>query len=192
MKKKFIPISPAHLIDTIIVFSILLISLIAIIIFDFLSAFSEVWVLYLCLGVYLICIFVAFCISYRGCFVVKIDGNIIESIFFKRIYCKMTFDDAQYISFLKSSNYGIDIFAKYIVLSNEPICKKNIALTFQVKKQIVIRVSSKNYAKIKTLLPQKVASHLPMDFKTFQNWVLKHEIHLLKQNDGEFLLRYQF
>ena len=192
MKKGIIPISPSHLIDTIIIFGMLLMGLIAIIVVDLIFAFPEIWVFYLCWVIFFSIILLVSCLSYRGSFVVKIKDNVVESGLLTKIFCRMSFKDVPYVSFLNSFNYGFDVFAKYIVLSNEPICQKNIALTFHTKKQIVIRVSSKNYTKIKTLLPQTISAHLPTSFKNFQDWVLKHEIHLLKQNDGEFLLRYQF
>ena len=192
MKKRLIPVSPPHLIDTIIISLMLLISIVFIIIFHIRIRDSYFWAFYISWAVFAIILSGVAVLSYRGIIVTKIDNIKIASSLLKKKCCEMNFQDIQYVSFVSSFNYGLDIKASYIVLSNEPIKGKNLAVSFSPKTQIVIRVSSKNYPMVKEwLLPLPIQQHLPYDFKRFQEGIYRnHNAVNLKKVENEFKIVY--
>lgn len=190
MKKATIPISPAHFIDFIVLVLILFISLVFIIVFDFQSSSSEYWMFYLCWLGYLIFIILPFCLSYRGMMMVTITDEYIQSSFFFKKCCKLSFDEIRYVRFVKSYNYGADIRAVYIVISNELIKGKHLAITFNPKKQIVIRVTSRNYPQVKQMLtPLQLLIPFPKNFDVLKKIALNADDALScphpSKNDGK-------
>ena len=105
----------------------------------------------------------------------------------KKRYCGLHYQDIKHVLLVKSKNYGFDTKAGYIVLSNEPIEGKNLALSFKPTTQIVIRVSSKNYSWIRdSLSPLSIQEYLPDQFKAFQTMVMKYNVNLIKNQDDCF------
>ena len=187
MKKRLIPVSPPHLLDTIVIASVLLISLLAIVIANVVFKDWLFWPFYLSWGVFAICLSVAFAISYRGVIVTRIDELKASSFFINAKCYEINFQDVKYISFVTSANYGLDTNAVYIVLSNEKIKGKNLALSFSPKKQIVIRLSSKNYLWVRNILQAlSIQKYMPEHFKDFLQIVRRNHIHL-KNVDGEII-----
>ena len=84
--------------------------------------------------------------------IVTVYDEYIKSNFLTKTCCLFLLEDIRYARVVKSHNYGIDTRAVYIVLSKEPIEGKNLAVSFDPRKQIVIRVTSQNYLKIKQKL----------------------------------------
>lgn len=181
MKKRSTPVSPPHLIDTIIISLILLISIVAIIICHIIIRDSYFWAFYLCWGVFAIILSGVAVLSYRGIMVTKIDDTKITSFFLKKKCCEINLQDIQYISFVNSVNYGLDTKAGYIILSEFPISGKNLALSFVPKTQIVIRVSSKNYSWVrKSLHPLSIQKYLPNSFSEFHKTIHRHNMNFVK------------
>ena len=71
MRRNVFPVSPPHLIDTIIMFCILVCGLGVIIFYHIFSPFPYYWTLYIAWGGIFLIIFLTFCLSYRGVFVVR-------------------------------------------------------------------------------------------------------------------------
>ncbi len=189
---KRIPVSPPHLIDAIVLATVLFASLIAIVGYHITLFFADApddfyWSLYLCWGVYFCVLGIVTLLTYRGIMVAKLHESYAESLLLKKRCCRLNFEEVQYVSFMRSANYGKDAHAGYIVLSAEPISGKSIALSFHVKTQIVIRVSSKNYTTVKDLLkPLQIEPYLPNGFKSFQESIFDRQIHLKKQNEKDW------
>lgn len=188
MKNKFIPVSPAHLIDSIIITLMLLVSIIVIVAFHIATQDLYFLAFYFSWFIFAVCLFAAMGISYRGMIIVKMGTSKIESFLLKKRYCGLHYQDIKHVLLVKSKNYGFDTKAGYIVLSNEPIEGKNLALSFKPTTQIVIRVSSKNYSWIRdSLSPLSIQEYLPDQFKAFQTMVMKYNVNLIKNQDDCFL-----
>ena len=148
-------VSPAHVINTVIIFALCLFSLIGILIFctwcffginldkkDFNIAFISLITAWL---VYSIVIFIVAFSTRKGLAVVRIYKDTVETKILNKSMCKLKWEDIEYIYFVKSYNYGADVSPVYAVLSKEKIEKKeNLALTYDVKNHIVVRITRKN------------------------------------------------
>ena len=117
--------------------------------------------------------------TFPACYIHEIDRNRPLQ------YTQLDFQDVQYVSLVSSYNYGLDINSAYIVLSKEEIKGKHLASTFSPKKQIVIRVSRKNYSWLKNALqPLSIQNYMLGRFEDFRQMVIKGNINL-KRGDGE-------
>lgn len=190
MNKKnllFIPVSPSRLISTLSMALILLTVMTFCIVYQFITPFPYYWIFYLCLAVYALIFFGAFAISYRGHFIAEIGSFDIKTVFMRKVCCFFKYDDIKYARFTKSTNYGFDLNAIYLVLSNEPIKGDNLAISFNPKTQIVIRITSKNQLKIKavlTMLSLEIFNH--SDFELFFKRIKRQSLSLVKQDNGKW------
>ena len=86
----------------------------------------------------------AFIARNRNCITYLYDDHI-ESKVYRKKKCSYAWNEIKYIRFVKSYNTGKDIVPVYIVLSKDEITpRKNMALTYDIKKEIVIRLTAKN------------------------------------------------
>ena len=147
MKKIYV--SPAHVVNTLIMMGIVIFAFIAVwvssIIFidDFVNVLmilGAFWLVYT--AVFLLMCF----ISRKGLVYISIDAHSIVSKMLSRTYCLFRWDEIKYIYFSKSYNYGNDTSPIYVVLSNSYISKmKNPALQYDRDHQILIRMTKKNF-----------------------------------------------
>ena len=149
MPMKKIYVSPAHVVNTLIMMGIVIFAFIAVwvnsIIFidDFINVlmiFGAFWLVYTAV-IFLVCF-----MSRKGLMYILIDEQGITSKLLSRTYCRLEWDAVKYIYFAKSYNYGNDNTPIYVVLSNADISRmKNAALQYDRDHQIVIRMTKKNY-----------------------------------------------
>jgi len=184
MKK--IPVSPPHFIDTIAMTIIIIGSLIAITIAHIILEFNDVIYLYLLCGLQYVGVIPIMILTRRGTVVTNIDQEMLKSVLFTKTCCQLGFAEVQYVSLMLSYNYGREL-SPIVVCSKEPIGVKgvkNIALTYKIKKQIVIRVSRKKYEEIKdALLPLQIHEYLPRYFEVLRTRLEQREIHLKRTSE---------
>lgn len=182
-----VPVSPAFLISSITMLLIELTITLSCIIYHICNPDPSFWFAYIVIGVWILITLGAAFVAYRGNLVVKIDPCGIKNIFLKKNYCHLYYNEIQYACFSKSANYGSDASAFYLTVSKAAVKRKNIALTFNPKKEIVIRIDSKNYLLVKEAL--KTLSLDPFnchDYKSFSETILHlhdHKIYLVRQSD---------
>ena len=185
MKK--IPVSPPHFIDTIVLTIIIMSSLIAITIAHIILEFDDVIYPYLGWGLYSVGVIPIMILTHRGAVVTNIDQEMLKSVLITKTCCQLGFAEVQYVSLMLSYNYGRDLSPIYVVCSKEPIGVKgvkHIALTYKIKKQIVIRVSRKKYEEIKdALLPLQIHEYLPRYFEGLRTRLEQQEIHLKRTSE---------
>ncbi|MCQ2429820.1 MAG: hypothetical protein MJ192_05785 [Clostridia bacterium] len=125
----------------------------------FLIAWSDLsWrgSLILCAAVVLILCAMA-ALSFGALITVRADGDRLANSFFGIRVGAVGAKEIRYVRMQTSIASDWDIFAPYIVLSEQPIpYRKNIAMRFAPKTQFVIRVTKKNLPQVAALMQGSV------------------------------------
>ncbi len=178
MKKRFtLFVSPAHYIDTIVIFALLVFLLIGIILFAICTHDWEAFYIPIsCWFVFLTAAVLSFLLSKKGLVKVYLYEDKIQSRLLKKICCELSLKDVHYVRFVQSWNYGADTTPIYMVLSKEKIEDlKNLALTYDLKRQIVLRVTSKNWGVMKEYWQATSLNCFDYSFSTFKQIVIEQK-----------------
>lgn len=177
-------VSPAHFINTVLIYNIILVCGGGIILFAFLwgNLFSFV-MLGLCWLIFFISISIGAFISRRGSIVVCLKENSVESCLIQKKKCDLKDEEICYIGFYKSYNYGNDTKPIYVVLSNQRFSnKKNIAVSYDINHEIVIRVTEKNFEEIRAFLKRLKLDYFDdFSFHYLQSRVMQDNLKFFKQ-----------
>ena len=145
-KIKRIYVSPSHFIGTSIMLTNWILFSLGILVWYVLMPDPVLWVMLFCIQVMCFApLAVTMPKSYRGVTCVWLNEAYLETRYFitKKVFLRLNWDEVRYIAFTRSINYSFDFAPIYVVLSKEPIIGREFALTYDVKKQIVLRVDKK-------------------------------------------------
>lgn len=111
-----------------------------------------------------------------GFIAVYFDQNKIQSKKFKKELCQFSWQEINYIAFTKSYNYSNDTKPIYVVLAKEYFTQlRHSALSFNRNKQIVVRMTPKNFTFVMSYL-QKTGIFMDdiqaLDFKQLNQLAL--------------------
>ena len=149
MKKTFV--SPAHIIDTVIIYTILIVATVALCICACVYDLESVVVFSIGVSIvlFIIIISVYAFISRRGLAYVLFDEEGVTSFLLGKKLVRLKWEDIRYASVEKSFNYGADRKSVYMVLSIAEIQGKNLAVSYDMYKQVVVRIDEKNHIFVK-------------------------------------------
>ncbi|MBE6697759.1 MAG: hypothetical protein E7581_04470 [Ruminococcaceae bacterium] len=191
MKKVYV--SPAFVINSVIMGVILLISLISLFVFAIMYRIEMEFIVLASLfgswcGLSIICILVAF-FSKKGFMYAIISETHLQTKMFHKDYCTLCWEDVKHIAFTNSFNYGYDTQPIYMVLSHNQIdSTHNIALSYNPKTQIVIRISENNCQNIIDNMTHKIDKDILVnliDFHTMKSLLSVFEaVHYEKTDSG--------
>lgn len=141
-------VSPAHVINTVVMLILTILSLVGVCIF---AVYFDLTVKETIIGYLFILFFFSLSIvpcslmAKKRLSIVHLYHDHIESRIVGKTKCSYAWNEIKYIRFVKSYNSGADIAPVYIVLSKDEITPRiNLALTYDIKKEIVIRLTAKN------------------------------------------------
>jgi hypothetical protein len=189
-------VSPAFFINSIIMGILLAMSLVFIFVFD--SIYSvEYIVVGALLGSWSIFFFVTILIAFskrKGFMHVVIGETCIQNKLFYKKYCSLCLEDINYFAFSKSCNYGFDTDSIYMILSHiqiDPI--RNIALSYNPRTQIVVRITKRNYENIIGNIISKIDENVFVDQLSFDRVKIrltKIETINFKKTDNGWVVQY--
>ena len=123
---------------------------------------------------------IPFSLLLKKCFVIAyLDPKMVQSKRNQKTLCSFSWQDINYLSFVKSYNYSNDVKPIYVVLSKE-FCPrtKNAALSFDEKKQIVLRMTKRNYDSLMIYLKKLKFFDLEItNFEGLNQLISTQELH---------------